>query len=510
MSLPHSYISKTEFLAYQSCPGYAWHARYRPELLSPPSDTTQRKMRDGQRVEALARHLFPDGITPGRGKMEDLAARTATLIADGAETIFQATAIAETGLLARADVLQRVDDGWHLIEIKSSSTDPGSTNTVVKKYLDDITFQTLAFRQAGIPVVHSSLIALNRTFRRTGEIDPHLLFTQIDMTEDVERNSAALHVIIEDATATLLNDRDAAACECHRKTRTNRCELFSYFHPEVPDKDTIYNIASIQRSALLPALDRGVLMIVDWPDDLKLSAKQQQQVAISRSRTEVVEHDSLAEFLTLLQSPLWYLDYESFQNAIPPWDGYAPHQQILFQYSLHYWEPGFDEPIHCEYLAEDATADPTEALLTHMAANLGDSGSVVVWNKSFEHGRNIEMAERYPRFAEFLHDVNARMIDLAEPAKNGWWQHPEFQGSWSLKQVLPVAAPSLSYKELAIGDGSTASERWMQVVLDSDREVADTERAEVLEALRIYCAQDTIAMHFIRTYLHGLLHTAAF
>ncbi len=209
--------------------------------------------------------------------------------------------------------------------------------------------------------------------------------------------------------------------------------------------------------------------------------------------------------MTALQPPLWFLDYETFQQALPLWDGYAPHQQIAFQYSLHCWDTGFDEPISFAYLADSAANDPTEALLRHLAADLGPTGSVVVWNKSFEHGRNVEMAERYPAFADFLHGVNARMIDLADPVKHGWWEHPDFQGSWSLKQVLPVAAPDLSYKDLVIGDGSTASERWMQAVLDDPSPLDDVQRGDVLEALRVYCAQDTLAMHRIRLSMLHLL-----
>lgn len=508
MSSPSPYISKTDFLEYQHCPGYAWHARYRPELLPPPDQSTRRKMRDGQAIERLAQQLFPDGILIRSGAPIDTAAHTQATMATGAAIIYQATAVAETGIQARADVLLRIDGGWHLIEIKSSSTDPANTTSVVKKHLDDVTFQTIAFRQSGIPIVRSSILVINRTFRRNGAIAPDQLFLLVDVTTEVQAHESLLVPLIEDATAILLNDRVPATCECHRKTRINRCDLFRYFHPDIPDKGTIYHIANIQRHTLLPALDRGVMMIADWPDDLRLGPKQWRQIELTRRGREEVHYDHLANFLTYLTPPLWYLDYETFQNGIPRWNGYGPHQQITFQYSLHCWDDGFDEPLHFAYLAESAEDDPTINLLDQLARDLGPEGSVVVWNKSFEHDRNVEMAERYPRYAEFLHNVNQRMVDLGDPVKDGWWAHPEFQGSWSLKQVLPVVAPDLSYKDLEIGDGGTASERWMQAVLDSPCELSDTERSNVLEALRIYSAQDTLAMYRIWTYMHGLLTKA--
>lgn len=504
MSSSIPYISKTEFLHYLTCAGYAWHLRHQRDSLPPLEDGALRRMRDGNYVEQLARDLFPGGylITPRSSQSADQHTRAA--IASGQTVLFQATALAEAGMIAKADVLVKLDDGWHLIEVKSSSADPDKPRDVIRKHLNDITFQTLAFRNAGIPVRKSSLLVLNRNHRRNGAIDPQELFTLFDVTADVR--DAEQHVLpqIEEAIAVLLNSRVAAECRCHRKTRANRCDLFSYFHPHIPERGTIYNIGSIQRKSLLPALDRGVLMMVDWPDDLDLGAKQKRQIEVARNGVEVVQPELIASFLEGCAEPLWYLDYETFQSSIPRWEGYAPHQQITFQYSLHRCD-GDGRSAHYEYLAESAVDDPTEPLLRQLAEDLGNDGTVLVWNKSFEFGRNLEMARRFPEYAAFLHDVNSRMIDLADAVKHGWWEHPEFQGSWSLKQVLPVAAPEMDYKRLEIGDGGTASERWMQAVLDSPSSLSDTERAAVLRALREYCTQDTLAMVRIRDYMLALL-----
>ena len=505
MSSTSPYISKTDFLNYLTCPGYAWHARHQDHLLPPPDAGALRRMKDGMSVEKLARQTMPPGIEIGAREIREGDRQTRQAIAAGATVIFQPTALSETGLVARADCLIQMDSGWHLIEVKSSSIDPEKMKgTSIRKHLNDITFQTLAFRQAGLQIHKTSLLLLNRNFRRNGHIHPDDLFVQVDVTGDVRKLSLSVQSHIEDAVKILLDSRNPAACDCHRKTRANRCDLFGYFHPHIPDRDTIYNIASIQRKSLLPALDRGVLHIADWPDEIELGPKQRRQVELARSGEGAIHRERLAAFVNTLELPLWYLDYETFQSAIPRWEGYAPHQQITFQYSLHTWQQD-QEPEHYGFLAESAVDDPTLPLLQHMMQHLGDTGSVVVWNKAFEHGRNVEMAQRYPEFANFLDDVNRRMVDLADCVKFGWWESPHFQGSWSLKQVLPVAAPELDYKHLEIGDGGTASERWMQAVLDSPSPLSDTERAKVLDALNIYCAQDTLAMHRIREYLHGLL-----
>jgi hypothetical protein len=328
------------------------------------------------------------------------------------------------------------------------------------------------------------------------------MFTLFDVTTEVHNAELVVQPQVDEAIAVLLNSRVPASCNCDRKTRTNRCGLFSYFHPNVPEKNTIYNIGSIQRKSLLPALERGILMMVDWPDDLELGARQKRQIEIARGGVEVAHHEHLATFLGGFAEPLWYLDYETFQSSVPLWEGYGPHQQIAFQYSLHRFDGAYT---HYEYLAETVDLDPTAALLQQLSQDMGEDGTVLVWNKSFEHSRNKEMAERFPAYAPLLDGINRRMVDLADAVKHGWWEHPDFQGSWSLKQVLPVAAPELDYKFLEIGDGGTASERWMQAVLDSPCPFSDTERRAVLRALRTYCAQDTLALVRIREYMLGLL-----
>ncbi len=110
-----------------------------------------------------------------------------------------------------------------------------------------------------------------------------------------------------------------------------------------------------------------------------------------------------------------------------------------------------------------------------------------------------------PEHAAFLTGVNRRMVDLADVVSKGWWVHPAFAGRWSLKSVLPVAAPDLCYEDLEISDGGTASELWTRCMVDDVDTVTDEERAEVIAALRAYCSLDTLAMIRIWEHLQELV-----
>jgi hypothetical protein len=69
---------------------------------------------------------------------------------------------------------------------------------------------------------------------------------------------------------------------------------------------------------------------------------------------------------------------------------------------------------------------------------------------------------------------------------------PGFKGRSSIKKVLPVLKPDLSYKHLGIGDGLTASISWFRAATWDT--MAAEERQRIFEDLEKYCHLDTLAM----------------
>ncbi len=55
-----------------------------------------------------------------------------------------------------------------------------------------------------------------------------------------------------------------------------------------------------------------------------------------------------------------------------------------------------------------------------------------------------------------VRDLESRLIDL-HPVIRDYVYHPDFQGSFSLKFVLPAFVPELTYDDLVIVDGMVAS-----------------------------------------------------
>ena len=115
---------------------------------------------------------------------------------------------------------------------------------------------------------------------------------------------------------------------------------------------------------------------------MPLTDTQSMQINTARNETPHIDDYQINEFLNGAQYPINFLDFETFQNAVPRFKGQSPYMQIPFQYSLHILhEDGLLE--HKEYLG-DETTDPRLKLTEKLVLDITDTGSIVAFNQSFE------------------------------------------------------------------------------------------------------------------------------
>lgn len=139
------------------------------------------------------------------------------------------------------------------------------------------------------------------------------------------------------------------------------------------------------------------------------------------------------------------------------------------------------------------TGDPALDTVKAMREVIGDVGSVIVWNKTFEGGRNKEMAAMFPEYSEFLLDVNKRIFDLMEVVSKDIISTLTLVVDIRLKKVLPVMVPELTYKELTINKGDQAMTAWWEMVNMEGKNLGVKKQA-IAGALLQYCELDTFAM----------------
>jgi hypothetical protein len=311
------------------------------------------------------------------------------------------------------------------------------------------------------------------------------------MTAEVTGIYAALARKIEQAIAEL-DVGGAPACLCHTKAKSQRCEGFTTFHPEFPARNSVLELR-VGKDKLRAALERGITSLLDWPDDLPLTEKQQAMVAFRRRGEPEIDVPALQRILGAWAFPLHFYDYETFATPMPLLEGVAPYEPVPFQYSLHIVHAD-GRMEHRAFLWTTRGEDPVPHLARRLQEDLLPHGTLLAWNAGYEKGCNTRMAQRFPAYANLFETMNARTQDAADLITSGAWQDPAFHGSHSLKMVTPVAAPDLDYAVLEIGEGGLAAERWTQAVLDDTSVMEDIEREAIFAALRIYCHLDTLAM----------------
>ena len=443
----------------------------------------QKLISDGYEVEDFAQQLFSDGVEVS-GNTTELLDTTQELLKKK-QTMFQATFETTEGLFAKIDVLafDSVTDSWNLYEVKASSS---IKTDLQHNHIKDITFQTIVAEKAGVPINRSHIVHINKDYRRDGDIDPEQLFIVEDVSEQVQENRGVVETKIAEALAYLeKEDISLEGCNCLYRSHGQRCDSFSLFNPEVPEYSVHHIVGGKKLQTLI---DSQILAVTDIPEDFELTDTQRTKVILQKTGEPIIDIETICKTLNNLTFPLYFLDYETFGKPYPVLDGYTTNQQIVFQYSLHVLqEDGTLE--HHEYLANDFET-ATSGLLEHMQANIGPVGSVIVWNESFEKGRNDELAEIHPEYANFLKDINSRVYDLMLVFKKDYL-HPNFYGSASIKKVLPVMLPKLTYKNLEIQDGTTALSEWEEVV---SGKLSGEQAEEVRRDLLKYCERDTFAM----------------
>lgn len=478
-------LTKTDFKEFLLCDKCLWLKKKRPEEYTPGEFSLflQKLIKDGYEVEEYVQKFFPGGVFVS-GNKETLLARTQELL-HGSETIFQATFETDEGLFAKIDILNFNTETrkWDIYEVKASS----EIKTDLKhNHIKDVGFQTIVAEDAGADIGDSYIIYINKEYRRAGEVDINQLFIIENVTEQIREEKAEVRAEIERALTMLKKDDISLdGCDCLYKSHGQRCDCFHKFNPEVPEY-SVHHI--VQGNKLRMLLDMGVLEIADIPEDFDLTDIQRDKVTLQKTGRPIINGEAILETLGQLTFPLYFLDYETYGTPIPLLDGYKANQQIVFQVSVHKLDAdGTLE--HFEYLA-DRLPGATSGLLDALRGCVGPVGSVIVWYESFEKGRNMELAELHPEHRDFLEDINSRVFDLMKVFKEDY-QHPDFQGSASIKKVLPVLLPELSYKTLDIQNGTMAVSEWGRIIKGDAR---GEEIEKIKTNLLTYCALDTMAM----------------
>ena len=482
-----SVITKSDFLNYKNCPSEFWFLKNKKEVLTDAKvdPFIERLKAQGVEVELFARGLFPNAKLVG-GKLKDAYFETKELIDGGCEEIFQASFLAD-GLFASCDVLvwNFLLGGWDIIEIKSST----DKDRKAKEHIIDAAFQKIVAEKAGLKFVNVYLVELNKEFVKDGEINVDHIFNHSEITTECLELEEQLNIDIRDAQK-LLTLPEPTDCSCKYKGRSKHCRAFNHLYPDVPDY-SIYDFRAVgsSKKLLRELVDGDYIEFSSIPDTIKLNKTHERQLDVYRSKKTIIEKETIIDQFNQLQYPLYFLDYETLACGIPKYDMTYPYQQTVFQYSLHIMhEDGSIE--HREFIHKDQST-PVQIVAQKLREDIGDQGHVVVWNKGFEGKCNSDLANCNPDLSPFLLGVNDMIYDLMEVFRRMEYLHDDFKGSYSIKNVLPVMCPDLSYDGLQVSNGADAVVVYEDLIFGS---VKEEDKEQKFNDLLEYCKLDTWAM----------------
>ncbi|MFC1988967.1 DUF2779 domain-containing protein [Chloroflexota bacterium] len=474
-------LSKTKYITGLQCPRLIWIEIHEPGKIPETDPVTQYVFDQGHLVGELAKRLFPDGIDiPTEDFMGNIS--TTRELLKERKPLFEAGILAGK-LYSRVDILSPAgEEGWDIVEVKSSTS-------VKDVHINDVAFQRYCCNQSGLNIRKCYLALINNRYVKDREIDPEGLFNIHDVTDKMEEAGVGIQDKI-DGILEVINQKTCPEMTIGPHCRDPyECQLTDCWD-SLPE----HNIFSLYYGGkkAFEMYNSGIVTVGEIPADYKLNNKQRIQQACVASGEPHIDREAIHGFLSSLEYPLYYLDFETIGPAVPLFDGIRPYQNIPFQFSLHVVKDEFSQPEHFSFLA-GGTNDPRPTLLAELKKAIGNEGSIIAYNKGFEEGILRDLAPAFPEYSDWIEQVCSRLVDLLVPFRNFDYYNPAQKGSASLKAVLP-AITGRGYEDLDISDGQVASVTFLAATYG---DMPEAERTQIMENLEKYCGRDTEGMIWI-------------
>jgi len=473
-------LSKSRFCTGVQCLKALYLQVHEPDLADEIDPAQQMIFDQGTEVGAEARKCYPGGILIDFDYLhsQDAIKATQEAIAKVPPAIFEA-AFFFHNTLVRIDVLKNNGDGtWDIIEVKS-------TTSFKDEHIQDIAIQRYVAEGAGVKVSQVFLKHLNRDC-----VFPKLdnLFADVSCTDQVAKELETVPDRIQQMLSILEADREPKTEIGPHCDSPYECNFKAKCWAHIP-KHSVFELNGVWDKTKFELYKRGILRIQDIPESEKVSRSKPQQLKAVRSNSPVIDANGLRDFLNALEYPIYFFDFETINPAIPKFSGLRPYSQVPFQYSCHIAESETGEITHIEYLA-DGSKDPRNEVAERLISDLGTSGTILAYNQSFEKTRIEELARQVSLHSDALLELLPRFIDLKD-AFSKYFYHPDFHGSFSIKDVLPVLVPAMTYEGMDVSDGGGAQVAYLKL---GDPTISTEERNTYRKHLLEYCRQDTLAM----------------
>ncbi len=475
-------LSKSKYCSGIQCMKMLWLEKNKPEVAEEVSN--QATLDNGTEVGIIAKNLFgPYVDIDYQEDLQKMVEQTKKEIEEPKDKVITEASFLYENLFCSVDLLRKIKNHYQIYEVKSS--------TEVKDiYIEDASYQYYVLTSLGLKVDKVCIVHLNSQYKRKGDLELDKLFCTKDITSiakksipQIKKNIKEINQFMEQIT----EPQTPIGIQC---SKPYDCLFFSYCTRHL-EKPNVFDIRGMRFSSKMKYYHQGIITFEDLMK-IELNSKYKDQVEFTlKKKEDKIDIKKIKEFLNTLSYPLYFLDFETYQQAIPEYDDISPYEQIPFQYSLHLLKEDGNLS-HREFLAEP-NIDPRRQLAEQLVKDIPKNVCSIAYNMSFERNIIKQLADLYPDLREHLLNIRENMKDLMIPFYHHDYYTENMQGSYSIKYVLPALFPnedSLNYHNLEdVHNGSEAMNAYANM-----GKLTKEEQTRLRKNLLKYCELDTYAM----------------
>lgn len=478
-------LTKSKYCSAIQCNKQLWLDTYKREVRK--DNTNESILDNGTRVGIVAKDLFGKHINVEFNQdLNIMVGITKKALENETVVITEASFMYDNNFCS-VDILRKNKDVIEIYEVKSSTE-------IKDVFLDDISYQVYVLSNLGYKIKKACIVYINNKYERNGALELNKLFNIEDVLDiayskqqEVKENITSINEYLKQKE----EPKKDIGIYC---SKPYDCPYFNYCTKHLPDKN-VFSMVGMDTSEKYELYHAGVYSYEDL-FKTNISEKYKQQIEYELYDKEpIINIQNIKAFLNTLTYPLYFLDFETYQQTVPKYDGIRPYMKIPFQYSLHFITNENDIVEHREFLAE-AGVDPRRKLAEQLVKDIPKDVCTLAYNMGFEKGVIKNLATLYPDLKEHLMNIHDNIKDLMIPFQKRDYYIKEMKGKFSIKYVLPALypdEPSLDYHNLdMIHNGSEAMDRF-----DNLENMTKEEQEEVRYNLLRYCELDTYAMVMI-------------
>ena len=448
------------------------------------------------------KEIYGDGLDLSNNFEDDVIQLTNDAMNDPKVNIIYEGAFLFEETLVRTDALIRKNNGWKLIEAKSSQS-------LQEHHLQDIAIQYYVLNNLNVLITEATIAHINKDFIYEGKNDYKDLIVEVEVLGDIQQFVTSVPDWIKDllpVTEKVTEPIFDMGDHCKGCQYIEKCKSNSFLGKiEIP----ISILPNYGNKLQKQWFDNKIYDLRDLPYESVESIKDKRWnlVEIIKSHKENIEwiNPNFSGIIKKYSWPRYFFDIESVMQAVPIIPSTKPNDQFPFQYSVHKWE--FEDQ---ELTLEDSnqflefnSENIDRKYLEKLINDLGTEGPIFAHNAPTEINALSYLVERKNciDLTDKIENIQSRIYDTAKLFRENFY-NVAMMGSYSLKDIIKILpnASSYSSENDQVGDGGDAMIKWFQY---TNTNTTNKEKQKIRENLTDYCAKDTLNLYLIFKYIYS-------